>query len=79
LEYVKGIKVKPTLEINKGREIHNALEKEHKKKAKFKLSIIEAIKKSQKEKITLVGREIRLLAIICMDLLMRYISCLIRL
>jgi len=58
LEYVKGIKVKPTLEMNKGREIHKALEKEHKKKAKFKLSVMDAIKKSQKEKITLVGREI---------------------
>jgi len=58
LEHVKGIEVEPTPEMNEGKEVHAILEEDHKKKAKLKLSIIDALKKSQKEKITLVGREI---------------------
>ena len=58
LEHVKGIKVAPTPEMNNGKEIHSLLEENHKKKAKLKLSTKDALEKSQKEKIILIGREI---------------------
>ena len=58
LEHVKGIKVAPTPEMNKGKEIHSLLEENHKKKAKLKLSTKDALEKSQKEKIILIGREV---------------------
>lgn len=57
LEHVKRIEVEPTPEMNEVKEVHTILE-DHKKKAKFKLSINDALRKSQKEKITLIGREI---------------------
>lgn len=41
-----------------GKEIHSLLEEEHKKRAKLKLSIPDAIKKSIKEGITLIAREV---------------------
>ena len=58
LEHVIDIVVEPTPKMNGGKEVHTILEEDHKKKAKLKLSINDALKKSQKEKITLVGREI---------------------
>lgn len=59
LERVRGIEVEPTEEMKVGKEVHSLLEDEHKKRAKLELSIPDAMKKSIKEKITLIGREIR--------------------
>lgn len=58
LEHVKGIEVEPTTEMQKGKEIHTILEEDHKKRAKLRLSVHDALKKSQKEKIRLIGREV---------------------
>lgn len=58
LEHVLGLKVEPTPEMIEGKEIHTILEEEHLKEAKLELTVEDAMKKSVKEKITLIGREI---------------------
>lgn len=58
LEYVRGVEVEPTIEMRIGKNVHLLLEEEHEKKAELKLTVENAIKKAQEEKIVLVGREI---------------------
>ena len=58
LEYVEGVKVEPTIEMQMGKKIHTILEEEHKKKAELRLTMEDTLKKAREEKVVLVGREI---------------------
>jgi len=58
LEYVKGVEVEPTPEMQKGKEIHAILEDQHRKKAQLELTIAEALQKAKHEKKSLIGREV---------------------
>jgi len=58
LEHVLGKEGKITSEMEKGKKVHSMLEEKHKEKAEIKLSVKDALEKSQKEKIILVGREV---------------------
>lgn len=59
LENIKRIKPPPTKAMIKGGRVHKNLEKEHKEKAEFELTIPEAFELSEREKIILRFREIR--------------------
>lgn len=58
LEKVKGIEVKETIEMQKGKEAHSLLEEEHKKKAVHELTVDQAIRKAIFENVKIIGREI---------------------
>ena len=58
LEYVKGIHVAPTMDMQKGRQIHALLEDRHREDTMFPLYVSDALKQSREEDRVLVGREI---------------------
>ncbi len=58
LERVRGVRAEETKKMKLGKKVHSELEKEHEKKAELELTPKQTLKKSKKEKITLIAREL---------------------